>query len=250
MPRGPVDPRSTSPLGGEQDFRPSGPTRGETEMADIFNEIDEELRQEKLKKLWDRYGVLLLVVAVLIVAAVGGWRAYDHWRGLQAQAQGDAFAAAGRLAAAGDVDAAEKAFTTLAGTASGGYPALARLRAAGLKTEPAEAVAAFDAIAADKATPALFADVARIRAAALAIDLEERAAFEARTAQLAAAGRPFRGEARELLALAALKAGDAAAATRWLDDLDADASTPRELSERTAMLRALLLARAPSGKAN
>jgi hypothetical protein len=97
-------------------------------MADIFNEIDEQLRQEKIRKLWDRYGVLLLVLAVAIVAGVAGWRFYDNWRVQQAQAQGDAFVAAGRLAATGDVKGAEAGFATLAATSSGGYPALAALR--------------------------------------------------------------------------------------------------------------------------
>ena len=59
-------------------------------MADIFNEIDEELRQEKIHKLWDRYGVLVLVAAVVVVVAVAGWRGWDHWRGEQAKLQGNA----------------------------------------------------------------------------------------------------------------------------------------------------------------
>jgi len=222
-------------------------------MADIFNEIDEELRQEKIRRLWDRYGVLLLVLAVAIVAAVGGWRAYDHWRGLQAQAQGDAYVAAGRLAAGGDVKGAEEAFAALAAKSSGGYPVLAAMRAAALKAEggdTAGALAAFDAVAASSATPPLLADVARIRAAQIAVDVETRPVLEARVSPLAAAGRPFRGPAREILALAAWKAGDTAATAKWVADIDADPETPRDLAERVAMLSALVKAQATTGKAN
>lgn len=221
-------------------------------MADIFNEIDEDLRQEKIRRLWDRYGILLLVLAVAIVAAVGGWRYYEHWRGTQAQAQGDAYVAAGRLAIAGDVKGAEEAFDALAAKSSGGYPALASLRAAGLKAESGDAagaLAAFDAVARTATTP-LLADVARIRAALIAVDLEDRPTLEARVTPLAAVGRPFRGPAREILALAAWKAGDAAATAKWIAEIDGDPETPRDLAERTAILSALVKAGATSGKVN
>ncbi len=43
-------------------------------MADIFSEVDEEVRRERLKQLWDRYGIFLIALAVLIVAGIGAWR--------------------------------------------------------------------------------------------------------------------------------------------------------------------------------
>ncbi len=46
-------------------------------MSDIFREVDEEVRREQLKKLWERYSILIVAVAVLIVAGVGGWRGYE-----------------------------------------------------------------------------------------------------------------------------------------------------------------------------
>ena len=44
-------------------------------MSEIFNEIDDELRKEQLKKIWDKYSIYIFALAVLIVAGVGGWRA-------------------------------------------------------------------------------------------------------------------------------------------------------------------------------
>ncbi|TBW39806.1 tetratricopeptide repeat protein [Siculibacillus lacustris] len=222
-------------------------------MADIFNEIDEELRREQIHKLWDRYGVLVLVAAVAVVVAVAGWRGWDHWQSIRARAQGDSYAAAAEIARSGDAKGAEEAFLALARSGSGGYPALASLRAAATLAEGGDAAAAlkaFDGLAASGSTPALLADIAKIRAAYLAVDLEDRAVFEARVTPLAAAGRPYRHQGRELLALSAWKAGDAVAAGRWLAEIDADPETPRSLLERTAVLSALVQAQATSGKAN
>ena len=53
-------------------------------VADIFQEVDEEVRREQLKKLWDRYGYLLIALCVLMVAGVGGWRGYQYWQAKKA----------------------------------------------------------------------------------------------------------------------------------------------------------------------
>lgn len=222
-------------------------------MADIFNEIDEELRQEKLKKLWDRWGILILVAAVAVVLAVAGWRVWDHYRLKAAEAQGDAYVAATAKARSGDAAGAEEALLSLAKTASGGYTSLAALRAAGARAEIGEitpAVAAFDALAADPKTPPRFAEMARIRAAYLALDVEDRAAVEARATPLAAAGAAYRAEAREVLVLAAWKAGDAKATTDRIAEIEADPETPRDLIERVGVLGALVKAQSTDGKAH
>ena len=46
-------------------------------MSDIFREVDEEVRGEKLKQLWERHSNLIVALALLVVLAVGGWRGYD-----------------------------------------------------------------------------------------------------------------------------------------------------------------------------
>ena len=221
-------------------------------MADIFNEIDEELRQEKLGKLWDRWGVVVLAAAVAVVLAVAGWRFWEHRRMLEARAEGDAFVAAARLAADGDDKGAETALLALAKTSSGGYPVLSALRAAAARAaagETAAAVAAFDAVAAAKTTPPRLAEVARLRAAYLAVDIEDRSAVEARATPLAVAGSPWRGQAREVLALAAWKAGDRTAIETRLAEIEGDPETTRDLADRSAVLRALLVGEGSSGKA-
>jgi hypothetical protein len=222
-------------------------------MADIFNEIDEELRQEKLKKFWDRWGVLLLVGAVALVVAVAGWRVWDHYRLKAAEAQGDAYVAASERARTGDVAGAEKDLIDLAASSAGGYPVLAAMRAAGARAEDgrtAEAIAAFDAIAARSGTPVRFAEMARIRAAYLAVDVEDRAAVEARALPLAAAGSPWRAAAREVLVLAAWKADDVATVTRRIGEIEADAESPRDVLERVGVLSALVKAQGTDGKAH
>ena len=63
-------------------------------MSEIFSEIDEDLRREKLRKLWERYSVFIVAAAILIVAAVGGWRGYMYLEAKKAAEAGSAFEAA------------------------------------------------------------------------------------------------------------------------------------------------------------
>lgn len=214
-------------------------------MADIFNEINEDLRRDQLKKIWDRYSTLVLATAFLIVAGVAGWRGYEYWRSVQGQEMGEAYYAAVKLSLDGDHTGAEAAFQRLADKGFAGYPVLAGLRAAGEKALAGDApgaIAAYDAIAGRAATPPLLAGVARIRAAYLAVDVEERAAVDRRASALIDPGNPWRHSAREIQVLTAWKAGDYAAAGKLLEELQNDAEVPREFAARAEILSSLIRA--------
>jgi len=60
-------------------------------LADIFHEVDEEVRRERLQKLWDRYSIYIIGLAVLIVAGMAAWRGYEWWVAKQAAAAGAQF---------------------------------------------------------------------------------------------------------------------------------------------------------------
>jgi len=212
-------------------------------MADIFNEIDEELRGDQMRRLWSNYSGLIIAVAVLIVVGVAGWRGYEYWSQVTARADGDKYLAAIQLSAKGDYQGAEAALKTVSTSGSAGYRTLARLRGADelvLAGDPSGAVAAFDAIARESAVPVLFQNFASIRAAYLALDLDDREKLEARVKPLAVAGNPWRHAAREILAFAAWKAGDSPAAKSWVDQIETDADTPADLTNRITILSAVI----------
>lgn len=214
-------------------------------MADIFNEIDEDLRRDQLHKFWSKYSGLLLLVAILIVIGVAGWRGYEYWRDNRAQAEGDQYVAALKMAEAGDFKGAETNLEAFAKTASGAYPALALMRAAGAAQQagdPEAALKGFDAVAARTDAPVLIAELARVRAGYVALDLEDRAKVDARMKPLAVDKGTYRHAAREILAFAAWKAGDLDAAHKTIETMDADPETPRAIVERTKLLSSLITA--------
>jgi hypothetical protein len=217
-------------------------------LADIFHEVDEAVRRERLEKIWQRYGTYIVVAAVLLIAAVGGWRGYDYLQRQKAQEAGAQFEAAMTLAEAGKHQEAADAFAKVAKEGAGGYTMLARLReAAELAPRDAKAaVAAFDALAADAGIGQRFQDLAALRAGFLLVDTAPLNDMTRRLEPIAAAGRTFRHSARELLALSAWRANDSAAARRFAEQIIADAETPAAIRSRIEVLNAMLPAAAKS----
>ena len=213
-------------------------------MSDIFHEVDEEVRREQLKKLFDRYGTYMIAAAVLIVAAIGAWRGYDWWQAKQAAEAGAAFEVAIGLSEAGKHAEAEAAFTKIAAAGSSGYRVLARLRAAGelAPGDRKQAVQAYDELAADPSLGRTLQDLAAVRAGMLLVDSASLEEMRRRLELLAEPNRAFRHAARELLALAAWRIGDAAAARRYIDMIATDAETPAGTRARVEVLSALITA--------
>ena len=216
-------------------------------MSDIFQEVDEEVRREQLKKLWQRYGNYIIAACVLVVVGVGAWRGYEWWAAKRAAESGTAFEQAISLAESGKPQEAEAAFAKLASDGTASYRVLSRLREAAelARTDPKAAVKSYDEIAADRGAGRVVQDVAALRAGFLLVDSATYGDLLARLEPLTGADRPFRYSARELLALSAWKQGDVGPARRWIDMIITDTQTPSGARSRAEVLSELIAA---SGK--
>jgi hypothetical protein len=211
-------------------------------VSELFDEVDEDVRRDQLKKLWDQYSIYIIAGALLIIAGVGGWRGYQYLEAQKAAAAGAAFDQAVELSEQNKHAEAEAAFNDLAAKAPSGYRMLARLRAAAevASRDPQAAAKMYDDISADRNVGAEERDLAKVRAAALLLDT---ASYPGMLQRLEASTGPeatFRHTARELLALSAWHAGDMAAARKWLDLIANDGETPPSLRSRAEAMQALL----------
>jgi len=216
-------------------------------MSDIFREVDEDLRREQYKRLWDRFGPYVIGLAVLIVAVTAGWRLWEYWQLRSAEATGDRFVAALTLADEGKHEEAIAALREVAADGSGLYPVLADFRAAAEKAATGDtegAVEGFDAIAASSGTPDTIKPIARLRAALILVDTASLADLEDRIGDLAATGEPWRHSAREILGLAAWRVGDLETARKYYEQIAADQEKPADLQTRAQFMLALIQARA------
>lgn len=212
-------------------------------MADIFQEIDEELRQDRAAKLWQRYGVYLIAAAVLVVAGVAGqsfWRDYQIG---QREADSMRYEQAVRQASDKDAAGAAAAFASLIEDGGEGYRVLARFRQAALAAEGGDAEAAvltYDAIKNDTAVPSLFRDLAVLLSVIRQAEGGDASALSQSLAPLTEADNPWRSMALEQQAVLAVKTGDVAKAREIFTGLADDAEVSRGVRARAAeMLKAL-----------
>lgn len=211
---------------------------------DIFiREVNEEIRQDQAKAIWDRFGPFVLGLALLIVLGTAAWVGYQYWQENRSGAAGDAFSQALTLARDGKNDEALAALQALEKEGHGAYPVLSRLRAATVlaaKGDVAAAVAAFDAVSSDGSIPMSIRDMSRLRAGYLLVDNGTYADVSQRVEQLSADTNPLRSSAREALGLSAWKEGKASDALKLFEQIAADDNAPRGVRERAAVMAELI----------
>lgn len=217
-------------------------------MSDIFQEIDEEVRQDQLKALWDRWGLIFVVSVVSIILAWSGWVMWRNHIEATRAAESAAFEAA-VLAPAGTGLAA---LNELAATAESGYAAIAAFHKASLLLEqgrPEEAVSAYDGIAGDDAANERLRGLASLLAAMVLGDQDLADEARARLAPLSVDGGDWAPSAREMLALLDFRAGELDAAESAFSALSTDGRTPTAMRQRSREMLELIDSRRALGAA-
>lgn len=211
-------------------------------MADIFQEVEEDLRRDNLAKLWRRYGAWIIGLAAAIVVATAafvGWRKYEE---SQQHALARQYAQATDLLGRSDREGALQAFASI-GDDGGGYAVLALLQEAQLLAESGDhsaAVALYERMAEDGGLDRPYRDLAVILLALHSLDRGDPAALTARLEPLTAAGNPWRYSALELTGLLAKRAGETTRAREIFAGLADDLQAPLGVRERATQLLASL----------
>lgn len=209
----------------------------------FIREVDEELQRDRMAKLWKRYGPIAIGVALVLVVGTAGKVGWDAWQARQLEQQGAAFAAAEVALRQNDASAAAEQFSSLAATQRGNVAALAKLREAEARIAGGDNEAALDLLdelARTSGIDPILRDLAAITAAQRRLDTTDPATLQESLAPHMSGDSPFRHSARELAALAALRAGNEAAALEELRQLQEDLATPDDMRRRVAELRAAL----------
>lgn len=215
-------------------------------MPDIFDEVDEDLRAERARKMLQRYGGLLVFAAALVVAGAGGWQVWKSHEAKQNAKVAQEFLTALDAAAGPPGDGRKAAAIELANVVSegnAGYRTLARLRAAALQADTGEtagAQALWTQVANDIAAGPLLRDVAALQSVLHQVDNGDPAALDARLKPLAAPDNPWHALAEEEQAMIDLRLGRNDSARDTLKRLAQDVTAPDGVRGRANGLRARL----------
>jgi hypothetical protein len=212
-------------------------------MSDIFNEVDEDVRRDKAEDLWRRYQTPIFVVAFLIVAATGAWSYYQDKRLKTAEEANARYTAAVTLAEAGKNVEAAAAFDEIAKGGAKGYATLARIRAAEVRPDKAQALAELNAIGEDPNVDKLSQQIALLRAALIVLDGDDRQKLERALGPLMTSDGAFRYSAQEWNGLDALFNDDYDEAERVFEQVLNNADAPQSMRQRAAAYKGLLHAK-------
>ena len=178
-------------------------------MVDVFEQVEEELRSDKLKRLARTW--LPVVGVVLVVALIGalGWWGWDSLNSNKAAKAAEAYDRGMEALRADKPMDARAAFEEAIKEGNGAYKVLALQQQAGLAVSAnkfQDAVRLFDEAAKASSDPIL-SDPPALKAAFLIMDTAPLAEIETRLTPLAEDKRPLHAFAQEALALARLQHG-------------------------------------------
>ena len=216
-----------------------------TEEDLLFQEIDEEMRQDQATKLWQAYGKYAIVGVVLLVAAVAGfqgWKAYDI---STREADGERFSKAQAMVQTDQGEAGLKAFADIAADGRAGYALLARFQQARLLAragDAAGAAAAYQALSEDGGIDPTYRDLAVILGGLQELNAAgaDLTALESRLEPLMAETSSWRFSAREIKGLLAHRSGNASGARKLFQGLATDPRAPQGIRLRAQEMLSIL----------
>jgi hypothetical protein len=206
-------------------------------MADIFDEIDEELKKDRAQVLWARYGKYLIAAVAAVVLAVASAQGYKAWQTSQAETAANAYQAAL------EADDVAIALNDVIAGLTDGYEMLAQFRIAGEKAvngDKLDAEMDYLALAEDKSIKPLYQQAALLLSVMNAPDGSDIAALQERLVPLTSVLGPWQGLAIELSAALDLQKGEALAARAKFEAIVALPEISPELRQRAQQMLTIL----------
>jgi len=204
-------------------------------VVDVFSEVDEELRREKLHKLWKKFGPYVIGGIVLFIGTIGGRVYWDDYVARHRIAESEQYQQALSHLSAGNADAAVAGLEKLAAEGKYGYDLLANLQLAfhyGASGDDEKALQVYDAIASDGDLEDRFREFAGLMAAGILLDQSPGQEVYDRLSVLAEGDGAWRYSAREMLGLAYFREGDWQRAEDVFVTITTDEKAPPDLRNR------------------
>ena len=209
----------------------------------FFQEVEENLRRDRMTDFFKSYGKWVAVAVVLFLAAVGGWIYWEEQQKRTSSDQSEKLHAVLTDLAAGKTQAVPQRVAELEKSHSDVVRASAILTDAAValeKNNRSAAIAKYRELANDKGLAQPFRDVATVRLTALEFDTIKPEEVIARLQPLAKAGNPWFGSAGEMTALALMKQNKNAEAGRLFAAIAADQQVPSSIRSRAVQVAGTL----------
>ncbi|WP_018996119.1 tetratricopeptide repeat protein [Hirschia maritima] len=209
-------------------------------MSDIFDEVEENVKADKLNKFWDKAWPFALGGSIAIIAMVGANSYFEDRAKKENETNGRAFELGLKSLEAQDLASAREKFGELLDKDTG-FASLAAQHLAQAELEMAgDTEAAAKALEVSAQGEGALADLAKLKAAYFLADTKSLAEVEAALGSLVENTGSFGALARELVAAKAFEEGDLERARSEYQALTLRLNTPQGVQQRANEALAVL----------
>ena len=199
----------------------------------FFDEVDEEVRNEKFKELVNKYGGFILAVVIAGLAFAVGYEKVGEWRVSKAEQSNIRYVQAVTPGTDYENNIAE--LESIVNTESGLYKDIARLQIANILLDNNQTTKALDVLSKiyqDNTVSEKIREIAAVKLATYKIDSAPYAEIESMLGPIVRKGGAWAPMAKELLAMSAIQNKDMAKAKALYEELLAGGNISEEFRAR------------------
>ncbi len=209
----------------------------------FVREVEENLRRDRARDFFSKYGVLVAIAVVLFLAAIAGWL---YWQDRQRQKTAEQSEQLSQIftdIGGGQTQNVPQRLDALANEGNDVVRASALFSRASLALQQGQrdvAIAKYREAQTDGDLPDSYRDIALVRLTALQFDTIKPEEVISRLEPLTKPGNPWFGSAGELTAMAYIKQGKRSDAGRLFAAVAADQQVPETLRARAVQIAGTL----------
>lgn len=188
----------------------------------LFQEINEELKQEKMRNFWKKYGILATVVVIAALTFAVSFESIKAWQNKKAQTWSDAYAYAYNLQIQGKYDESIAVFKDIEQQNGGIYRDIAQMQIANILLEQAkndEALTVLTALVNNPDANASIQNMAVFKLASYKLDNAPREEVKALLNRLIIDNGSWVNVAKEMKAMLEIREGNLSQALEIYNDI-------------------------------
>lgn len=177
----------------------------------FFREVSADVKSDNMKKLWDTYGLQIIIAVAVILTLAVSFETFKAWKNKRNESWSDTYAYALNLQNQGRYDESLKVLEQIKDTNGGIYADIAQIQTSNILFEQGkneEAIAILEKIISNKDINQKMRDVTAIKLASYKLDSAPKAEIEALLMPMITENGSWTNIAREMLAILAIRDGD------------------------------------------
>lgn len=216
---------------------------GADEQEAFIREVTEEVKNDHLKQMWEKYGIYIIVLVTLAIVGAVSFEGFKSWRQTRSETWSDTYAYALNLENQGKYNESLKVLEQMEKTGGNIYSEIAKLQASNILFEQGkndEALKVLEEIAADKSINKKLRDVATIKLVSYKLDNAPREEIDAFLRPLIEENGSWTNIAKEMTAMAAIRDGNIEEAQELYNEILNTPNLPNSLKMRVQDMLSVL----------